>query len=378
MTKNHDNKPTTYIKDKTSWKESPILTFKGFLMGAADVVPGVSGGTIALITGIYDRLISSIRSFDTTVVKRIAKADVKGVLDHIHWKFLLLLVTGIAMAIIFFTRVIPLQIYMFTHPELVYGLFFGLITGSAVMLLLEVDPAERNWGSIFPLLAGAIIGFWIVSLVPADTPETFWFVFLTGAIAISALLLPGISGSYLLLIFRKYEYILTQLAGIGGSETLTSILNLLPFVLGMGVGLVLFSRILSWLLKNYHTVTLVFFTGFLIGSVYILWPFQEREYLETERGREVYSYHDPSIEALLEERETPLLPEYEIATDVLNPNDRTEDWEVEVIQMSRKVISSEPVWPGFDSEEHDIAQGGLGVILGMVLLGLISFLRKKE
>lgn len=378
MTKNQDNKSTTYTEDKTSWKEWPVLSFKGFLMGAADVVPGVSGGTIALITGVYDRFIRAIRSFDTTALKRVTQADLKGVFEHIHWKFFLLLFLGIAMAIIFFTRVVPLQIYMFTNPELVYGLFFGLIIGSVVMLLLEVEPAERNWGIIFPLLAGTLAGFWLVNLVPADTPETFWFVFLSGAIAISAMLLPGISGSYLLLIFRKYEYILTQIAGIGGSETFASILNLLPFVLGMITGLLLLSRVLSWMLKHYHTLTLVFFTGFLIGSIYILWPFQEREYQEAERGREIYSYHDPSIKTLLEQEESPLLPEYEIATGVLNPDDRMEDWEVEVVQMSRKAISSDPVWPDFDSDEHDVAQGGIGILLGMVLLGLISFLRKKE
>lgn len=347
-------------------------------MGAADAVPGVSGGTVALITGIYDRFINAIRSFDSIALKRVTTWDLKEVFDHIHWKFILLLFLGIALAVIFFTRIVPLQIYMFTNPELVYGLFFGLIIGSVVMLLLEVESAERNWGIVFPLLIGALVGFWVVSLVPTDTPETFWFVFLSGAIAVSAMLLPGISGSYLLLIFRKYEYILTQLANIGGSETFTAILNLLPFVLGMASGLILFSRILSWMLKNYHTFTLVFFTGFLIGSIYILWPFQERVYEETEGGREVYSYHDPSIEELLEEDEVPFLPEYQIATDVLNPDDSMEEWEVEVILMNKKVISSDPVWPGFDSDEHNVAQGGIGFVLGIALLILISVLRNKE
>lgn len=377
MTQNQNNKTTTYTDDKTSWKEGPILGFKGFLIGAADIVPGVSGGTVALITGVYDRLISAIRSFDTVVLKRLVKGDLKGVTERIHWKFLLLLVAGIGLAIAFFTRVVPLHIYMFTHPELIFGLFFGLIIGSVILLILEVHPAERNWRILFPILAGALLGFWLVSLVPTDTPETFGFVFLSGAIAISATLLPGISGSYLLLIFRKYDYILAQLAGIGGSETMSALLNLLPFVLGLGTGLILFSRVLSWLLKNYHTLTLVFFIGFLIGSIYILWPFQVREFQETETGREIYSYNDPYVDSLPDEAETSLLPEYEIATDVINPEDRMEDWKVEVVQMNRKVVSSEPVWPGIKSEEHNLKQGGVGVLLGMVLLGLISVLRRK-
>lgn len=378
MKNEQDTKSTTYTEDKTTWKEGPVLGFKGFLMGAADVVPGVSGGTIALITGIYDRWIQAIRSFDTVALKRIGSGDAKGFIARVHWKFLFLLAIGLIVAILFFTRVVPLQVYMFTNPELVFGLFFGLIIGSVVMLLLEVKPGERTWKNIVPLTAGSVFGFWIVTLVPTDTPETFSFVFLSGAIAISALMLPGISGSYLLLIFRKYDYILTQLAGIGGSETVESLMNLLPFVLGLATGLILFSRILSWLLKKYHTLTLVFFTGFLIGSIHILWPFQERVYEETEHGREIYSYHDPSIQSLLEQDEIPLLPEYRIATDVLNPEDKLENWEVEVIQISARVISSEPVWPDTASEEHNVTQGAAGIILGIIMVGLISVLRKKE
>ncbi len=377
MTKDPDKKSTTYVEDETTWKEGATLGFKGFLMGAADVVPGVSGGTIALITGIYDRWIQAIRSFDSVALTHFMKGNIKGFTGRIHWKFIFLLALGMFLAILFFTRVVPMQIYIFTHPELVFGLFFGLIIGSVVMLLLEVKPGERTWKNFFPLIAGAAFGFWIVTLVPTDTPETFSFVFLSGAIAISALMLPGISGSYLLLIFRKYDYILTQLAGIGGSETVESLINLLPFVLGLATGLILFSRILTWLLKRYHTLTLVFFTGFLIGSIHILWPFQERVYEETEQGREIYSYHDPSIQALLERDEIPVLPEYRIATDVLNPEDTLENWEVEIIQIRTRVIASDPVWPDLNSGEHNVTQGTAGIILGIIMVGLISVLRRK-
>ena len=130
-------------------------------------------------------------------------------------------------------------------------------------------------------------------------------------------------------------------------------------------------------MKRYHTLTLVFFTGFLIGSIHILWPFQERVYEETEQGREIYSYHDPSIQALLERDEIPVLPEYRIATDVLNPEDTLENWEVEIIQIRTRVIASDPVWPDLNSGEHNVTQGTAGIILGIIMVGLISVLRRK-
>jgi putative membrane protein len=371
-------KNTTYQKDKTPWSEAPFLMIKGFLMGSADIVPGVSGGTMALITGIYDRLISAIRSFDTKSISYALRFKAAKLFEYIHWKFLLLLLSGIFMAVLFFTRIVPLQIYMFTHPELIYGLFFGLIVGSIVLLIFEIEPQERTKKIVLPLIAGALIGFWIVTLVPTDTSESFFFVFLSGVIAITAMILPGISGSYLLLILRKYDYILSQLGALGGSETIDAFLNLLPFGLGAVAGLMIFSRILSWLLKNYHTVTIAVLIGFLIGSLYVIWPFQEREYQTIIKETEQADVTSDLVQELSERKQEPNLPEYQrLKTGTELPI----EGEVTVETIERKMIKSEPFVPGIsdqDTQEVNLYEGVGGMGMGVILIFVITYLRKHE
>jgi putative membrane protein len=367
--------------DITKWSESPWLVIKGFLMGSADIVPGVSGGTMALITGVYNRLIFAIKSVDATTIRSAVKLQFRQVFEHFHWKFLLLLLTGIASAIIFFTRVVPLQVYMFTHPEIVYGLFFGLIVGSIFLLLAEVDSDKRNWRSLLPLATGALFGFWIVTLVPADTPENFWFVFLSGAVSICAMILPGISGSYILLILRKYDYILTQVGLVGSAETATALLNLLPFAMGAIIGLALFARLLSWLLKHYYATTLMILIGFLIGSLYVIWPFQEREYDEKVRSVQVLPMSDPVVQRLMEQEEPEPGPRYTRVGRILNPESAFDQFRrVEVETVSRRLVSSEPFLPWGDeerAEDTDRAGGFTGMLIGLLLIGAISYLRKK-
>ena len=367
-------------RDKTDWKESPYLIIKGFLMGSADIVPGVSGGTLALITGIYHRLIFAIKSVDSKVAKHLFKLRFNKVFEHFHWKFLLLLFTGIILAIIFFTRIVPLQVYMFTHPELVYGLFFGLILGSVFLLIAELDKEHRNIKALLPLLIGSAIGFWVVTLVPAETPETFWYVFISGAVAICAMILPGISGSYILLIFRKYDYVLTQLGAIGSAETGQALINILPFVIGAATGLILFSRLLSWLLNRYYSITLLILIGFLIGSLYVIWPYQAREYEETVRSTEMLPPDHRLVAELKERDKTPNQPEYrrlgeEVETD-------SGERMVEVESVSKKLISSEPYFPtkeNYETErEVNLAQGLTGMGLGFLLIIGIAFLRKRS
>lgn len=366
--------------DKTSWKETPFLILKGFLMGSADIVPGVSGGTMALITGIYDRLINAIRSFDGKAISNLFKMNIAGFYGHIHWKFLLLLFTGIATAVVFFTRIVPLQVYMFTHPELVYGIFFGLILGSVVLLVYEIDSQDRNWKYSVPLCLGTAFGFWVVTLVPADTPESFVFVFLTGSVAITAMILPGISGSYILLIFRKYDYILSQLGEIGSSETLPAIFNLIPFILGAITGIVVFSRVLSWLLKKYHSVTIIVLIGFLIGSLYVIWPYQEREFQETVRSVSLYNYDDPVVQELRNRETVPNLPEYLRLGQVQEESNQDIAKQVEVEKVSRKLVSSRPLWPwsdGVEIQKSEIIEGIAGMITGFLLIIVVSYLRRK-
>jgi len=364
--------------DETKWWEAPFLITKGFLMGSADIVPGVSGGTMALITGIYDRLIFAIKSVDQHFVKKIVTLKFAEAFKIFHWKFFFLLFTGLIGAVFFFTKIVPLQIYMFTHPEIVYGLFFGLILGSVFLLIIEIAPEKRGWKNMFPIVAGALFGFWIVTLVPTDTPSTAWFVMLSGAISICAMILPGISGSYLLLILRQYDYILTQLGNLGTSETVASILNLAPFFLGAFIGIILFSRVLSWLLKNFHATTLLVLVGFLIGSLYVIWPYQDRQFETSVRSTQIMDYTDPAVQEILEREREPALPGYKRISRVINPEAPSEELRrVEVQTVSKKLLSSTPFFPERGQEDVNIRGGLFGITIGLLMIWGITYLRKK-
>jgi len=279
--------------DKTTIKEVPTLLVKGFCMGSADVVPGVSGGTMALILGIYERFVESIKSFNVQALKALLSMKLKDVFAQVHWLFLGTILTGILSAVIFFTRVIKLPQLMFESPEPVYGLFFGLIIGSVWYVARSLG--KMTVSNFLWIVLGIAIGLRIVTLVPTDTPDAAWFVFLSGAVSITAMILPGISGSFILLILRKYDYILMQFGLLGGAETLNAILVLVPFGLGLVTGIVLFSRVLSWLLKHYHTITLCILIGFMIGSLYVIWPFQDREYVESVRTEMAQTHESESL-----------------------------------------------------------------------------------
>jgi putative membrane protein len=256
--------------------ESPWHALRGFCMGSADIVPGVSGGTMALILGIYERLLMAIRSFDRAWLDSMLRLRFGEALRSNDLPFLLPLALGIGLALLFFTRVVPLPTLIVTRPELVYGLFFGLILASVVVLMGEVERYGPR--QALTALTGVALGFTIVNLVPVATPDAPWFIFLCGFVAISAMLLPGISGSFILLILGKYAYIINAL----GTFDLVVITT---FAAGMLTGLVAFSRVIVWLLERYHQSTLLVIKGILIGSLWIIWPFQERVY-ETVRGKE--------------------------------------------------------------------------------------------
>jgi putative membrane protein len=257
-------------------KQKIILGAKGFCMGAADVVPGVSGGTMAFILGIYAQLINAIRSFDVIWLQHIFKLEVKSAFQRPHFGFLIPLIIGIFCALIFFTRVIPLPILLHTHPEPIYGLFFGLIIGSVFTLLPETKRFDLT--AVFFLSFGILLGWLIVNLVPVETPDATWFIFLSGMLSISAMLLPGISGSFILLILRKYDTILNAIGHF-------NFMTLIPFGLGVLTGLVVFSRFISWLLARFYRATVLIIIGILIGSLWIIWPFQVRKYVEVH-GKE--------------------------------------------------------------------------------------------
>jgi putative membrane protein len=263
-------------------------------MGAADVVPGVSGGTMAVVLGIYQRLINAIGAIDAGFVRHLLGGRLGRAAEHADLRFLLSLGIGIFAALMFFTRVVSLPTLIETHPEPVYGLFFGLVTASIVILLGSL----RGFGSAdaLSLVLGVGLGFGMVNLVPTATPETAWFVFLSGALAICAMILPGISGSFILLILQKYTYIF---AAVGRLDLAV----LLPFALGAATGLLLFSRVLAFLLRSFYRPTVNVIVGLLIGSLWVIWPFQIR----------VEVVIDGTTRVL---RNTPFLP-HALTTDVL-------------------------------------------------------------
>ena len=267
---------------------SPLtVILKGFCMGTADVVPGVSGGTIALILNIYPRLINAIKSFDLIWLLGLFRLKREVILGRPHWRFVIPLGIGIVCALFFFTRVIQLPVLIETKPEIVYGLFFGLIAGSILVLVMQTTPYTMK-GILF-LFAGTCAGLVIFNLVPAETPDTGWFVFIAGALAISAMLLPGISGSFILLILKKYSTVFNAIGYLDFSI-------LVPFVLGVLTGLVVFSRLLSCLLDRFYQATLLVITGLLVASLWVIWPFQDRVY-ETFGNKQHLVHSSPVLPA---------------------------------------------------------------------------------
>ena len=261
-----------------SGRKSVVLAFKGVCMGSADVIPGVSGGTIALITGIYEELIAALRSFDMTMVRKIINLDIKGAIAGAHIRFLLILFSGIVLAVISLAQLMNYLLHY--HPVHIWSLFFGLIVAS----ILVVGKQVINWlgkaGMCF--IAGILAAVVIVNLIPIKTPEELWFIFLCGVVAICAMILPGISGAFILLILGKYEFITATLKN---PFLVQNIIVILVFCLGCGLGLAGFSRVLNYLLEKFHNLTLAFLTGLITGSLLKIWPW--KEVLETQviRGK---------------------------------------------------------------------------------------------
>lgn len=241
-----------------------MLVLKGIGMGAADVIPGVSGGTIAFITGIYEELIGSIRSFDLTALRKLVRLDLKGFWRHINGGFLFSVLAGIGISIFSLAKV--MKYLLETHPIFVWSFFFGLIIASAWLVAREV----KKWGvgTIVALIAGTVAAYMITVISPASTPDVWWFIMLSGAIAVCAMILPGISGAFILLLMGKYAYI------IGAVSTL-NIPVLLLFVVGAVVGIISFSHLLSWLLAKHHGMTVALLTGFMVGSLNKIWPWKQ-------------------------------------------------------------------------------------------------------
>ena len=244
------------------------LYFKGVAMGAADIVPGVSGGTIALISGIYEELIFTLKNINLSLLKTLFKDGFKVFWKSLNGNFLSVLLLGIASSVILLAQVIVFLLE--NHEFKIWGFFFGLIISSAFLIIKDVNPL--NTMQIIWILSGIVIAALISLSNTTQIPDTDIYIFLTGSIAITAMILPGISGSFILLLLSKYEYIITAIKEF-------NIRTLFVFGVGCIFGLIIFSRILHFLFQNYKMNLLSLLSGFLIGSLIKIWPF--RKVLET-------------------------------------------------------------------------------------------------
>jgi len=248
--------------------EAVRLALKGICMGTADIIPGVSGGTIALITGIYENLLQAIKSANANMVRSLLNADLKNALAELHLRFLLALFSGIGIAIISLARLMNYLLHH--HPVETWSLFFGLIAASVIVVGKKVDNISGTAG--LSLTGGILIAHLIVNIIPLATPETLWFIFLSGFIAICAMILPGLSGAFILLILGKYEFITATLKN---PFEIGNLVIILVFCMGCLAGLTSFTRLLNFLLSKWHNLTLAFLTGLMIGSMQKIWPWKE-------------------------------------------------------------------------------------------------------
>lgn len=257
-------------------KDFLLLFAKGAGMGAADVVPGVSGGTIAFITGIYEELLASIKSVDLEAVKKLFGFRFIEFWRHINGTFLLVLLSGIGFSVLALSRVI---LYLLAnHSELLWSFFFGLVVASAWVVGRKIG--RWNASVLVACLVGTALAYYVTVATPAQTPEAYWFLFLSGALAICAMILPGVSGSFLLVLMAKYEFILSAI-----KEFRLDVVAV--FGLGCAVGILSFSRVLNWALKNYHNATIALLTGFMVGSLNKVWPWKQTLETYTDRHGEV-------------------------------------------------------------------------------------------
>ena len=255
-------------------KDYIMVAVKGACMGAADVIPGVSGGTIAFITGIYDQLLASINAIDKTAVKLFFTGKFKEFWEHVNGGFLVSLFCGILFSVVALAGL--MQYLLENHPIQTWAFFFGLIVASSIFILRGI----KGWNikSVLFLIVGIILGVTVCTLSPTTTPDALWFIFISGAIAICAMILPGISGSFILLILGKYQYIMSTITNLTtGAAVGESIVVLGVFAVGAVFGILSFSRFLHWLLGKFHKETLLVIAGFIIGSLVKVWPWSNMD-----------------------------------------------------------------------------------------------------
>ncbi|MFL2990836.1 MAG: DUF368 domain-containing protein [Cytophagales bacterium] len=248
---------------KTINKNSFNNYLKGLAMGVADLIPGISGGTVALLLGIYSDFINSVKSFNTNSIVYIINLDFKKLSNQINLPFLVPVILGIISSIISFSFLVSYLLEF--YRELIFSFFFGLILFSAIKIIFNLRPSSNF--DFLQIFLGIIFGFSISFIDPLGIGESYYSIFFSGIIAITAMLLPGISGSYILLILGKYDLIINSLSNFDYGI-------ILVFASGAGIGILLFSRIISMLLSQYYRRTILFLSGLMLGALNKLWPWQ--------------------------------------------------------------------------------------------------------
>ena len=255
-------------------KDYLMIAVKGACMGGADVIPGVSGGTIAFIMGIYDEFVGSIAKIDAEAVRLLFKGKIRDFWKHINGNFLLAIVCGIGVSVVGLAGL--MQMLLSEHPIQTWAFFFGLIVASSLFILRGIKGWKVREGLF--LVLGVILGIVVCTLSPTETPEALWFIFLSGSIAICAMILPGISGSFILLILGKYQFIMGVISDlVAGVDFGRNIIILGVFLVGAVCGIIGFSKFLHWLLARWHKETLITLAGFIIGSLVKVWPWSNTE-----------------------------------------------------------------------------------------------------
>ena len=245
-------------------KDYFILLLKGIAMGAADVVPGVSGGTIAFISGIYEELIDTINQFNISAIKTLRKEGLAAAWKQVNGNFLVAVIGGILISVLSLAHLITWLLQ--NEPIAIWSFFFGLVLASIWLVGKQVKKWMTNRWVAFVI--GAAIAWWITTLPGTTDPGSLWYIFISGMIAICAMILPGISGSFILVLMGSYATVLGALHD-------QNILLILVFVCGAALGLLIFAKALRWMFSNYHDVTVALLTGFLLGSLNKLWPWKQ-------------------------------------------------------------------------------------------------------
>ncbi len=252
------------------------LFLKGMAMGAADVVPGVSGGTIAFVSGIYEELIESLRKFDWSALKILFQEGVPSAWRHVNGNFLLILFAGIATSILTLANVVLYCLDAF--PILVWAFFSGLVLASSIYIGRQLG--HWSYREVLALVVGIILAWWVSVIKPAQLPSDWWVIMLAGSVAICAMILPGVSGSFILLVLGLYTTVIEGLLSV-------DVGLIASLIVGCSIGLLSFSHLLSWLLHRFHTVTLALLTGFLFGSLKVIWPWKQTVQTVIDRHGEV-------------------------------------------------------------------------------------------